>query len=189
MMTRVHNLWWEHRLRVCTRGVATVDHPDSVFYATPPYRVVRRVVRRLALRPADVFVDIGCGRGRVLCLAARHELAGVVGVEVSAALCGDARGNVARLRGRRTAVAVHHGPAEDFDYSMGTAFFLFNPFGAVTLGRVLDRIRPRAGAAPVRFAYVMPTHEAVFHDRPWLERYEPPGRPDEGVAYFRTRTP
>jgi SAM-dependent methyltransferase len=185
---RLDNLWWENRLRVSTRGVAAVDHPDAVFYATPPYRLVRRVVRRLALTPADVFVDIGCGKGRVLCCAARHELAGAVGVEVSPDLCAAARRNADRMRGRRTAVTVHHGPAEEFDYANGTAFFLFNPFGAATLRRVLDRIRDQTAGRAVRFAYVVPTHEATFHDRPWLEAYEPPGRPDPGVAFFRTRT-
>jgi hypothetical protein len=71
---RLNNLWWEYRLGVSTRGIVPTDHPDSVHYATMRYSTVWTILRHLDLRAPDVFMDIGSGKGRVLCCAARHRV-------------------------------------------------------------------------------------------------------------------
>lgn len=191
---RLDNLWRELALGVSTRGTMKVDHPDSVYYATMPYAAIRLVLRLLALRPTDVFVDIGCGKGRVLCSAARHEVAGVVGIDISASLCATATLNARRLRGRRAPIYVHHAPAQEFDYTGATVFFLFNPFGADTLDQVLTKIHGDVGDRTVRFAYAVPTFKDVFGDHTWLEPYRPRAARRRGAAvenlvtFFRTRS-
>lgn len=104
---RLGNLWWEARLSVRTRGVIDVQHSDAYHYATMSYRTIFQVLDHLQLGPHDSFVDIGCGKGRVLCCAARQSLRRVVGVDLSAELVQQARANAQSLRGRRSAVEVH----------------------------------------------------------------------------------
>jgi SAM-dependent methyltransferase len=189
---RLNNLWWERRLAVSTRGVVPTDHPDSVHYATMGYPTVFKILRQLDLQPSDVFVDIGCGKGRVLCCAARQPVRQVIGVELSEVLCGQARANAERLRGRRAPVTVENTVAEQFDYSTATVLFLFDPFGAATLRQVLKRIGEDTHGHGVRLAYANPTHDAVFQEQSWLHEREYWSRDDTGcehdVVFYRSET-
>src|SRR3954452_4600072 len=95
-LDRLNNLWWEYRLGISTRGRTPVNHPDSVHYATMRYSTIWSVLNHLDLQPSDVFVDVGSGKGRVLCCAAYHDVRRVIGVDLSAELCKEASTN-ARL--------------------------------------------------------------------------------------------
>ena len=166
---RFNNLYWEHRLGISTRGVVPTDHADSVHYSSLPYGVILPILDHLALRPSDVFVDIGCGKGRVLCCAARRPVGEVVGVDCSAPLCEEARENARRMHGRRAPISVRESEAADLDYSGATVLFLFNPFGAETLASVLQKVRLDAPRR-LRIAYAFPKHEEVFQEHSWLTR-------------------
>lgn len=171
-LDRLNNLWWERRLGVSTRGLVPIDHPDSVHYATMSFSTVRLILRHLELQPSDVFVDIGCGKGRVPCCAARHEVKQVIGVDLSADLCQDARANAKRLRRRKAPIVVKTLRAHEFDYSAATVLFMFDPFGASTMATVLAKIGSDTEGRSVRIAYANPTEEAVFRQEHWLERRE-----------------
>ena len=61
------------------------------------WRVVVHQDQRLRPRDeGDVFVDFGCGKGRVLFLAARYRFARIIGVELSERMAEQARRNLAR---------------------------------------------------------------------------------------------
>jgi cyclopropane fatty-acyl-phospholipid synthase-like methyltransferase len=187
---RLNNLVWEYRLGIATRGIVPTDHPDSVHYGTMGYRTVERVLGHLDLGSSDVFVDIGCGKGRVLCCAARHPVRKVLGVDISADLVREARANAERLRGRKAPVEVANLPAQEFDYSDVTALFMFDPFGAATLAPVLERIGRDTKGRSVRLAYANPTHEEVFQAQAWLTGREFWARAQSGlehdVAFYRS---
>ena len=188
---RLNNLWWERRLGVSTRGIVPTDHPDSVHYATMGYATIRAILRRLDLRPSDVFVDIGSGKGRVLCCAARHPVQQVVGVELSDTLCRQARANAQRLCGRHAPITVANTPAEQFDYSAASVVFLFDPFGEATLRPLLKQIGEDTRDHEVRIAYANPTHDVVVKEQPWLHGRELRSREDTGwehdVTFYRSR--
>jgi cyclopropane fatty-acyl-phospholipid synthase-like methyltransferase len=171
-LDRLNNLCWEGRLGVSTRGLVPIDYPDSVHYATIGFSTVRSILRHLELQPSDVFVDIGCGKGRVLCCAARYEVKQVIGVDLSADLSQDARANAKRLRGRKAPIVVKTLPAHEFDYSAATVLFMFDPFGASTMASVLAKIGSDREGRSVRIAYANPTQEAVFRQESWLDRRE-----------------
>jgi cyclopropane fatty-acyl-phospholipid synthase-like methyltransferase len=188
---RLGNAFWEKALGISTRGVVDVDYTDAVHYASMPYATIWNLLRQLELGPDDTFVDVGCGRGRVLCCAARRPISEAIGVEVSAPLCADARANADRLRGRKAAITVHNAPAQDFDYSAATVLFLFNPFGPDTMDQVLAKLRADTAGGSLRIAYAVPTYADVFKDHDWLEPYRPAtAKQDdrEWVAFFRTAT-
>jgi SAM-dependent methyltransferase len=197
LAVRLTNIWTERRLGISTRGVIPIDHEDAVHYATMAYGPIWRILSCLELQPDDIFVDIGCGKGRVLCCAARYPMEHVYGVDVSPKLCEVARANGEHLRGRRAPITVRNAVAQDFDYSEATVLFLFDPFGADTLRLVLDKLRSdtdgRAdtGLRGVRIAYANPTHEAVLREQSWLQ---PTGhlrsqehRIEHTVAFYRSR--
>jgi SAM-dependent methyltransferase len=194
---RLNNIWSDRWLGISTRGVLAIDHDDAVHYATMGYGTVRRILRHLQLKPGDVFVDIGCGKGRVLCCTARRSIEHVYGMDVSTQLCDAARDNAEHLRGRRSPITIRNVVAQEFDYSDATVLFMFDPFGADTLQQVLDKVRAdtdgraRTGDRGIRVAYANPTHEGVLREQSWLE---PIGhlskdvhRVEHSVALYRSK--
>ena len=133
-------------------------------------------IARLVTREAPgqlVFYDIGCGKGRPLCVMARHPFRKVVGVEVREDLAQIARANAHNVRRRMAPIEVVCADARAVDYSDGDVFFLFNPFGPPTLQRVVDSLERSLTLAPrdVTLIYYHALHEAVLKRSRWLECY------------------
>src|SRR5688500_6895725 len=64
---RLCDLLVEQQLSIRTAGRHPVSAPDAVAYSTFAYWSIQRVLDRLNLTCDDVFIDLGCGRGRVVC--------------------------------------------------------------------------------------------------------------------------
>jgi hypothetical protein len=145
--------------RICTRyfdwrfGVATlgliesndlgVENTDAMGYSALEYPHILWALQTIPFPPADVvFVDYGAGKGRVLAAAAAHPFQKVIGVEISEALAGIARRNIASLKRRRVAhLEVYCLDAASFRVpDDGNVFFFFNPFIGATLSEVIRRI-------------------------------------------------
>lgn len=87
------------------------------------------------------FIDAGAGMGRALLLASEFPFRSVIGVELNPTLARIARRNVAhwKAQGRAcTRVRVVCGDAVEFKMPEGPCvIFMFNPFGAPVLRRLL----------------------------------------------------
>ena len=164
----------ERYLNIATAGSSGMrgggHHGDSNHYEPLDYPFLVQCLDALELKPDDVVFEIGCGMGRALCLLARRPIDRCVGVELCEDLADTARVNVGRLRGRRAPTEVITGDATFVDYSQGTAFYIFNSFGPVTLAAVLRQIRDGAerNPRPLRIIYVNPLHQDVFEAAGWL---------------------
>lgn len=121
----------------------------------------------------SVFYDLGCGKGRALCVMARHPFKKVVGVELRPELCESARDNAARLRGRVAPIEVVQGDATQPEFADGDVYFFYNPFGAPTFTQVLRNLERSLEAAPrsLTLVYYNALHEGLLDGCPWLERY------------------
>ncbi len=122
------------------------DRHVTAYYAVAPSVFESILVRWRRCRPvapidAFTFVDLGAGMGRAVLLAARFPFRAVVGVELHPALVRIARKNLAlwRAEGRaRAPMRMVCADAADFELPAGPcAVFLFNPFGAPVLRRLL----------------------------------------------------
>lgn len=149
--------------------VAAGVHKQHGFrYHATRARPFRRLMRALRLPPGQVFVDIGSGKGRVLLLALDFGFQKLVGVEYSAQLCEIARQNldaVRRRRGFATPVEVHCCDAAEYDFHDDeTVIYLYNPFDAVVLAKVMERLCASLRRAPRRMwlLYLHPRwHSAI----------------------------
>lgn len=119
----------------------------------------------------DVFYDIGCGDGRVLCMMARHPIAKCVGIELGEEFAAKARKNVMAMRGRVAPVEVFAADATTFDYSDGTLFYFGDPFGPDTMRVVLKKIGDSVAKKPrsVTCMFVFRSLENATAARPVLE--------------------
>jgi SAM-dependent methyltransferase len=174
LRNRIVDRFRERRLGIDTGGHVEVNRPDANRYSTFAYSSILKILGNMHLRPDDVFIDIGCGKGRVVCCAATLSLRKVMGIDIDEGLCETARLNAARARGRASPIEIIHSGAQDFDYRDCTAFFLFNSFGAATLKMVLDSIEQslRGNPRSIRFAYVNPFFDELLGKVEGFERYD-----------------
>lgn len=150
-------------------GVATVGEETARPERTPTsYRIIRRIIGALHPASTDHFVDIGCGRGRVLCVAALHPLARVAGVEINEVSAAAAKSNLARMRWQRAkSWSITAGSAIDYDYAGATILYFYNSVQGDLLRQLLARIAATA-TAPLRFVYVNPVCRDLVSEAGWL---------------------
>lgn len=141
----------------------------AVSYQPTKERPFLHLMHRLPLPPGSTFVDVGCGKGRVLLLAAQlSSLARVVGVEFSPKLCAQARGNIQVFRAsgklRAPIEVIQADAAKRVPDPSENVFFLYNPFDAAILRLFLDRLRESLAAHPrqVWILYSVPVHAGVL---------------------------
>lgn len=171
MLHRIIDRALDWHYGVSTGGIVETNvSGDSRHASTISYRAIGRLLDALELVPDEVFVDIGCGKGRVLLLASFRRIQLAVGIEASPIIVAEADDNFRKIRRRlRAPVEVCLSFAEAFDYSDCTAGYCFNAFGSDTLGLVLQKIRHDRSGRPFRLCFLnaTPGHLAVFADEKW----------------------
>jgi SAM-dependent methyltransferase len=149
------------------------DRDGTAYYGVAPsvFRSLVRGWRRT--KPAApigefTFVDIGAGMGRGVLLAAELPFARVVGVELHPTLARIARGNLRHWRALGRAhvpTRIYCGDAAEFAFPKGPCLlFLFNPFGAKVMRRLLKRLAAdfTGRAHELDLLYVNNEQEAVL---------------------------
>ena len=120
-------------------------------------------------RKNATFVDYGCGKGRVLVLAAQHGFKKLIGVEFSPELSLICDRNLSRASGllANTQISINTIDAALFIPPHGPVLaFFYNPFSGATLAAVVQQLRSKAlqSADPVTIVYVNPCNIEVFSD-------------------------
>jgi hypothetical protein len=151
----------------------TSRYADNYRYESPDYLYLHRVLQELAPAPEDVFFDIGAGKGRMLCLAARRTIARCIGIELQEQYCTIARRNAEHLRGRRAPIEIRCADAINADISGGTIYYLYNPFGENSMAALLANLRSSVEAEPrtIKIVYYHPAYEKLFSECGWLCKY------------------
>jgi SAM-dependent methyltransferase len=130
-----------------------------------PLRKMFPIVRRM-MPPESVLLDFGCGKGRVLLLAAEHGF-GARGIEFAGELCEVARRNVATFNartGNKSEITVIKGDVTEYVIRPDeTVFFLFNPFGPVIFEKVLDQLCTSLKAHPRKILIVICLPSDEYH--------------------------
>jgi SAM-dependent methyltransferase len=149
------------------------DRHATAYYGIAPSvfdALMRRWQRSLRVAPIEefTFIDIGAGMGRAVLLAAQMPFRQVVGVELNPTLVRVARRNLSvwRTAGRaRTPMKMVCADAVDFRLPAGPCLaFLFNPFGATVMRRILKAWKQRLAAQPrpLDLIYVNNEQESVL---------------------------
>lgn len=105
-----------------------------------------------------VFIDFGCGKGKVLLLAAELPFRRIIGVELSEKLLRIAEDNVrSYLRRTRKRNVIELVCRDAADYPLPperSVLYFWNPFGETVLEKLLGNIQRSLAAAP-REAYIV----------------------------------
>ena len=155
----------------------------------------RRMLQELPIDHSDyTFVDLGSGKGRALLLAAEYPFGRVVGVEASPLLHATAQLNLTVYRSgarRCRCIDLLRGDAANFELPTGPLIvYLFNPFGARRIAKVLRNIKNALELQPrdLWVIYYYPEHRYLFQRCRCLARVGTVGgREDEPYDLFRSR--
>jgi hypothetical protein len=157
---------------VFERGVSTskteveIDHfhPDRVAYEASDWLDLRRALNRRKIRPDDVFIDFGSGKGRIVYQAARYPFARVIGVEISPKLSELARENLKQSRSKLACPNVEIVTMDAAAYEIPddvTIAYLYHPFGGETFEAVIGNIIESLDRNPRRMT--------LIYQMPWRE--------------------
>jgi SAM-dependent methyltransferase len=129
-----------------------------------PYETTSEAAIRLPLDSLgsdlgdSVFLDLGCGKGKPLMVAASYPFRRLIGVDISPACVQAARRNLARYGPEKidpARVELRVGDAQDVVFpEEPLVVYLYNPFPAAVLERVMDRLEASLRARPRRAAIV-----------------------------------
>jgi SAM-dependent methyltransferase len=125
------------------------------------------------------FVDLGCGKGRVVLQASLRPFRQCVGVEFDPELADIARANLAAFRARgggSAPIEFVTGDARTADLPAGPlVVYMYNPFGGDVMLAVRDRLATLEPAdRPVEVIYINPECEPLFQADPrWSVRTRP----------------
>jgi SAM-dependent methyltransferase len=128
-------------------------------YDPAPWRTLNRAMRLASLHAEGAtFVDMGCGKGRVLLCALAYPFVRVVGVELSPTLAKIAEQSLlyARLLARRSCSSqIMCGDATEFLLPEGPGVvFFYNPFPLDTMLVILENIAQSYLKAPRRICLI-----------------------------------
>jgi SAM-dependent methyltransferase len=139
------------------------------------------------------FIDLGCGKGRAIMLASEVAFAGILGVELNPALVAIARNNLAIWSKSKTPhscqnLEVLNDDALAFPIpETPVLLYLFNPFDAVVVGQLADRIATLLPNRrhPIDLLYARPEHIEPFEGLPGVQilwKGEVPFTPEDIAA-------
>jgi SAM-dependent methyltransferase len=154
---------------------------QAILYLPSPARVTQWMLKALGIDHREyAFVDLGCGKGRVLLVASTYPFQRVIGVEISPELSRIARENVARFprRARRAEIEVQTIDAATMQFPRANlVIHMYHPFGPELTRTVLRRLEASVIEQPrkVIVAYLLyddaiETVDEVFGGFSWLKR-------------------
>lgn len=162
--------------------VVITNSPNRVHgerYQTVPEEIIRWFIDNSGVDPATtIFIDIGCGKGRALIVAAQYAFKSVIGVEYSQELAEICSLNLRKAKCADRGRVIVEDAARFVPPPGDLLIFMNNPFKAEIACKVYARLRAHPGR--VVLCYRGPGHD-VIRDTGWFE--ETLRRPDAARIY------
>jgi SAM-dependent methyltransferase len=143
-----------------------IEHAE--LYQGANYYLLEKVFDHLQTIEANQnLLDFGCGKGRVLAVAAYYGFTKITGIDFAKELCEEARENIAPVQQKfsQKIFNVIHANAVDYKIENDTnVFFFFNPFDEVVMLAVVKNILRSLKENPreVYVVYLNPVHKEIF---------------------------
>ena len=151
-----------------------VDISHATMYMPISYLLLEDIFRQLPATSKMHFLDIGCGKGRAMCVAAYYGYKNITGVDFSKQFCADARTNLMRTQEKFPAIKYDVITADAMNYEippMVDCIFLFNPFDVVVMTAVVYNIMESAKehSRDIIVAYANPLYLDLFLEEGFIE--------------------
>lgn len=151
-----------------------IDISHATIYMPISYLLLENIFRQLPVAQKKHFLDIGCGKGRAMCVAAYNGYEKVSGIDFSQELCEQAETNLRHVKEKFP--SLHYNvitkDAINFEIPFDVdCIFLFNPFDVVVMTAVVSNIMESAAKYPreIIVAYANPLYEDIFLEEGFSE--------------------
>ncbi len=150
-----------------------IDISHATLYMPASYGLLNEFLQKMK---AAHLVDIGCGKGRTLCVAANMGIRKLSGIDFNAGLCRSAEKNLAHIKS--IIPGIHYKIIHDdaFYYEIpddADCIFLFNPFDEIIMSGVVNNIAESIRRKPriISIIYFNPLHKKLFLDAKFTQVY------------------
>lgn len=172
----LHEIKGERKYGINTIGVDELDSLEDIGidtshaskYLPVDYFVLEKLMDYVkTLNDNNGFLDLGCGKGRVLVVAAEYGFNPVIGLDFHPKLSLEALQltNTMKERFPKTSFKVINNDAFYFEIPGNVStIFLFNPFDEVIMSGVMGNILKSQQITPrtIRVLYANPIHKDLF---------------------------
>jgi len=147
LLRRKKNSWWERyreaqidrKFGGSLEGRITHPKADQGYedMENSPYPALKKVFSAIEIRPDDVIVDVGCGKGRVINWILHSGLQNrVIGLEMLEEIAEGTRQRLKKFSHIeiKSVDILQHFPHE------GSIFFMYNPFGEELMQKFVDQL-------------------------------------------------
>ncbi|MEO6637843.1 MAG: class I SAM-dependent methyltransferase [Ginsengibacter sp.] len=163
--------------RLSTLSVKSDNLSHASIYQGANYFLLEKAFDYLASIHANRnIVDFGCGKGRVLVVAAYYGFSKITGIDFAKALCVAAEQNIERVKTSYPGAAFNIICDDAVNYKISAdenVFFFFNPFDEVVMLVVAKNILQSLRENPrhVTVVYLNPLHKEIFLSAGFEEEY------------------
>ena len=153
-----------------------IDIEHATIYMPISYNLLEEIFTQLAIKKLNHFLDIGCGKGRALCVAAHHGFKKITGVDFSKEFCTAAELNLIKTQQQLATLEykIFNNDAFYFDIPSDVdCIFLFNPFDEIIMSGVVENIMISLEESPrdLIIVYANPLHNELFLGQGFVEIY------------------
>ena len=153
-----------------------VDISHATMYMPVSYTLLEQSLEQIDPVNRKHFLDIGCGKGRAMCVAAVAGFTRVSGVDFSAAFCREAIANLAIIKQRLPATQFLVAEQDAARYAIPgdtDCIFLFNPFDEMIMKKVVNNILKSLQTHPriINVIYANPLYKSLFLEHDFKEVY------------------
>jgi SAM-dependent methyltransferase len=131
-------------VRLDDLGITSQNKMRNTGFRPTRVRPLKKLLNNLEFPRNSVFVDLGCGKGKALVIAAEYGFKRVVGVEFSPVLCREAKEKISvYIRNQGINVDFEIIESDVCEYEIKddeNIFYLYDPFDDIVMRRVLRNL-------------------------------------------------
>ncbi|MGN6532144.1 MAG: class I SAM-dependent methyltransferase [Ginsengibacter sp.] len=183
--TVYHEIKGEKKYHLDTIKIDNLQHQKiksgnlkhASIYQGTNYFVIEKAFEFLRNENAnDHLVDFGCGKGRVLIVAAFYGFKKITGIDFGHALCREAESNIEKIKRLFPQTNFEIICDDAVNYSIknyDSVFFFFNPFDEVVMLQIVKNILSslKKNERKIYVVYVNPLHKEIFLSAGFEEEY------------------
>ena len=151
-----------------------IDISHATIYMPASYGITEEIFKKLQPENLNNFVDIGCGKGRLMCIAAYYGFSKVAGIDFSKELCNAAIKNLEKTKRKFPYLLYQVINNDAFYYDIpreADCIFMFNPFDEIIMKAVIKNIdqHKKNLSKDLFIVYLNPVYKKLFLDKGYKE--------------------
>ena len=165
----IYNVKTHKDLNINDLKFNSINKKEAFNYETVAIFSIKQILNNIDINKNDIFIDFGCGKGRVLLIASQYKFKKIIGIEFSPELVDIARSNVSICKDYNSfnidIIKIIEGDVLDYKYNNNeTVFYLYNPFSNIILDQLCGQIVKSIHHKPRRvyIIYVNPIFDNII---------------------------